>query len=77
MLTKFEEDCMTIQTESQRKLAGLMTEVMKDLGRIAGSLETCTKSLSNIATELHEMNGHYPNVSQSAMGPGDDEDSPF
>lgn len=35
------------------------------------------KSLLSIATELHEMNGHYPNVSQSAMGPGDDEDSPF
>lgn len=35
------------------------------------------KSLSSIATELHEMNVHYPNVSQSAMGPGDDEDAPF
>lgn len=35
------------------------------------------KSLSAIAKELHEMNGHCPNVSQSAMGPGDDEDLPF
>ena len=77
MLTKFEQECMTMQTESLRKLAGLMTEVMKDSSKIANSLEVCTKSLSSIATELHEMNGHYPNVSQSAMGPGDDEDSPF
>ena len=35
------------------------------------------KSLSAIATELHELNGHYPAINQSAMGPGDDEDSPF
>lgn len=35
------------------------------------------KSLSVIAKELHELNGHYPDIRQSAMGPGDDEDSPF
>jgi hypothetical protein len=35
------------------------------------------KALSSIATELHEMNGHYPDIRQSAMGPGDDEDLPF
>lgn len=77
MQTKFEQECMTMQTESLRKLAGLMTEVMKDLSKIANSLETCTKSLSSIATELHELNGHHPAINQSAMGPGDDEDSPF
>lgn len=63
MITKFELECMEMQTESLRKLAGLMTEMMKDLGKIA--------------QELHELNGHYPDIRQSAMGPGDDEDSPF
>ena len=63
MLTKFEQECMTIQTESLRKLAGLMTEIMRDLGKMA--------------EELHELNGHHPAINQSAMGPGDDEDSPF
>ena len=43
MQTKFEQECMTIQTESLRKLAGLMTEVMKDLGRIADGIETFNK----------------------------------
>lgn len=35
------------------------------------------KALSAIAKELHEMKGHYPCIRPSAMGPGDDEDSPF
>ena len=39
MMTRFEQDCMQVQTESLRKLAGIMVEVMKDLGRIADSLE--------------------------------------
>ena len=43
MMTRFEQDCMQVQTESLRKLAGIMAEVMKDLGRIANSLETLLK----------------------------------
>ena len=36
-----------------------------------------TKSLSIIAEELHEANSQYPDISESAMGPGDDDDLPF
>lgn len=36
-----------------------------------------TKALATIAEELHEANGQYPDINQSAMGPGDDEDLPF
>ena len=36
-----------------------------------------TKALLAIQQELHEANGQYPDIDQSAMGPGDDEDLPF
>lgn len=36
-----------------------------------------TRALLAIAAELHEANGQYPDIDQSAMGPGDDEDLPF
>lgn len=36
-----------------------------------------TKALLAIHQELHEANGQYPDIDQSAMGPGDDEDLPF
>lgn len=36
-----------------------------------------TKALLAIAEELHEANGQYPDIDQSAMWPGDDEDLPF
>ena len=35
------------------------------------------KALLGIHQELHEANGQYPDIDQSAMGPGDDEDLPF
>lgn len=36
-----------------------------------------TKALLAIQQELHERNNQYPDIDQSAMGPGDDEDLPF
>lgn len=36
-----------------------------------------TKALLAIQQELHEANGQYPDIDQSAMGPGDDDDLPF
>lgn len=36
-----------------------------------------TKALLDIRQELHEANGQYPDIDQSAMGPGDDDDLPF
>lgn len=36
-----------------------------------------TRALLAIQQELHEANGQYPDIEQSAMGPGDDEDLPF
>ena len=36
-----------------------------------------TKALLAIQQELHEANGQYPGIDQSAMGPGDDDDLPF
>lgn len=36
-----------------------------------------TKALLAIQQELHEANGQYPDISESAMGPGDAEDLPF
>jgi hypothetical protein len=44
---------------------------------VAEELPKITKALLAIAQELHEANGQYPDVNQSAMGPGDDEDLPF
>lgn len=52
MITKFEQNCMEVQTESLRKLAGIMVEVMKDLGRIADCLETSTKLLEQASKEM-------------------------
>lgn len=44
---------------------------------IAKELPKITKALLAIAEELHESNGQYPDIDQSAMGPGNDEDLPF
>ena len=40
-------------------------------------LPKITKALLAIQQELHEANGQYPDIDQSAMGPGDDDDLPF
>jgi hypothetical protein len=44
---------------------------------VAEELPKITKALLAIQQELHEANGHYPDIDQSAMGPGNDEDLPF
>lgn len=44
---------------------------------LESELPKITKALLAIQQELHEANGQYPDIDQSAMGPGDDKDLPF
>ena len=52
-------------------------EVKRAASVVAEELPKITKALLAITEELHEANGQYPDIDQSAMGPGDDDDLPF
>lgn len=59
-----------IEQRTCEAICSLATTLEREVPKI-------TKALSAIAEELHEANGQYPDIDQSAMGPGDDDDLPF
>lgn len=59
-----------IEQRTCEAICSLATTLEREVPKIA-------KALLDIRQELHEANGQYPDIDQSAMGPGDDEDLPF
>lgn len=59
-----------IEQRTCEAICSLATALEQEIPKI-------TKALLAIQQELHEANGQYPDIDQSAMGPGDDEDLPF
>lgn len=59
-----------IEQRTCEAICSLATTLEREVPKI-------TKALLAIQQELHEANGQYPDIDQSAMGPGDDDDLPF
>lgn len=59
-----------IEQRTCEAICSLATTLEREVPKIA-------KALLDIRQELHEANGQYPDIDQSAMGPGDDDDLPF
>ncbi len=59
-----------LEQRTYEAICSLATTLEREVPKI-------TKALLAIQQELHEANGQYPDIDQSAMGPGDDEDLPF
>ena len=59
-----------LEQRTYEAICSLATTLEREVPRI-------TKALLAIQQELHEANGQYPDIDQSAMGPGDDDDLPF
>lgn len=59
-----------LEQQTCEAICSLATTLEREVPKIV-------KALSDIADELHEANGQYPDINQSAMGPGDDDDLPF
>lgn len=59
-----------LEQRTYEAICSLATTLEREVPKI-------TKALLAIQQELHEANGQYPDIDQSVMGPGDDDDLPF
>lgn len=59
-----------LEQRTYEAICSLATTLEREVPKI-------TKALLAIQQELHEANGQYPDIDQSAMEPGDNEDLPF